>query len=457
MLPKPEAACFLIADISGYTSFLNGAELDHAQDIIADVMGTVLRRLRPPFRLAKFEGDAAFVYALADKIDGSMLQDAIESAYFAFRKRLRNIKLSTSCECSACADMQRLDLKFVCHHGEFVKHKMAGREELAGRDVILVHRFLKNTVNERFGGHAYALYSDTCIQAMGIDPTVQGLVEHRETIDVIGEVKGWVRDLEQAWRVESERKPIEVTRKDALGVIECDIAAPRPTVWEYFILPGQRPKWRGSDEVRETVASGRRGTGTINHCIHGPDVFVEEVLDWRPFDYLTLTTLPPMPDAPKVLATYAFAEIAGGGNACGDPRRKAQAERGGVFHAVRADLAEDPRRRGREAQSDARLRHWPPCGDRRAILARIGAALCDPARPYGLTGHISRKIQVQRGGRSASEPTVPNYSKLFVKFPPNFRLFCQVFPNISLAILWNYKGLRRRNLLFASLFESPNF
>ena len=35
MLPKPESACFVIADISGYTSFLAGVELDHAQDIIA--------------------------------------------------------------------------------------------------------------------------------------------------------------------------------------------------------------------------------------------------------------------------------------------------------------------------------------------------------------------------------------------------------------------------------------
>jgi class 3 adenylate cyclase len=54
MLPKPESACFVIADISGYTSFLAGVELDHAQDIIADVMDTVVRCLRPPFRLAKF-------------------------------------------------------------------------------------------------------------------------------------------------------------------------------------------------------------------------------------------------------------------------------------------------------------------------------------------------------------------------------------------------------------------
>jgi hypothetical protein len=54
MLPKSESASFVIADISGYTSFLAGVELDHAQDIIADVMDTVVRCLRPPFRLAKF-------------------------------------------------------------------------------------------------------------------------------------------------------------------------------------------------------------------------------------------------------------------------------------------------------------------------------------------------------------------------------------------------------------------
>jgi len=96
-------------------------------------------------------------------------------------------------------------------------------------------------------------------------------------------------------------------------VIEFDIAAARPTVWEYFTLPTQRPKWRGADEVREMSKSGRRGVGTINHCMHGPHAIIEEVIDWRPFDYLTLTTLLPMPDAPKVLMTYAFSEGAGGG------------------------------------------------------------------------------------------------------------------------------------------------
>ena len=312
MLPKPESACFVIADISGYTSFLAGVELDHAQDIIADVMDTVVKGLRPPFRLAKFEGDAAFFYAVADKVDGSVLEDAIEGAYFAFRKRLRDIKQATSCECSACSRMGQLDLKFVAHHGEFIKQRMAGRQELAGRDVILVHRLLKNAVSESLGGHAYALYSASCIETMGIDPAAQALVEHRESIDIIGEVTCWVRDLEAAWQEEAGRQRNEVTRDAAAIVLEFDIAAARPIVWEHFTSPTLRPKWRGADEVRETVAGGRRGVGTVNHCMHGAHAVIEEVLDWRPFDYLTLSTLVPMPDAPKVIMSYAFAERAGG-------------------------------------------------------------------------------------------------------------------------------------------------
>jgi uncharacterized protein YndB with AHSA1/START domain len=313
MLPKAESACFAIADISGYTRFVSGVELDHAQDIIADIMDTLVRALRPPFRLAKFEGDAAFVYALADKVDGPLMQDSIEQAYFAFRKRLRNIKQASTCECQACSRMQSLDVKFVIHHGEFIRQKMSGREELAGRDVILVHRLLKNDVGKTFGPHAYALYSDACVRAMAIDPAAQGLFEHAEAIEHIGETKCWVSDLEQAWTRESDTKRIVVQRADAFGVIETDFAQPRQAVWELVTMPGNRPSWQGSDSVVENVAKGRRGAGTQNHCMHGKEAIVEDILDWRPFDYVTFTTLLPVPDAPKVLMGFAFEERDDGG------------------------------------------------------------------------------------------------------------------------------------------------
>jgi hypothetical protein len=204
--------------------------------------------------------------------------------------------------------MQDLDFEFVCHHGEFIKQKMSGRDELAGRDVILVHRLLKNDVTELLGGHAYALYSDACGRAMGINPADQGLLDHQESIDLIGYVRRWVRDLETAWQRELDRRKHLVTREVAAAVIEFDLAAQRPAVWEHFTQPGLRLKWRAANEVRETSQNGRRGVGTINHCMHGPHAIIEEVLGWRPFDYPTISTLLPMPDAPKAIMSYAFLE-----------------------------------------------------------------------------------------------------------------------------------------------------
>ena len=306
MLAKAEAAYFAIADISGYTSFLAAVELEHAQDIVADFMDTVVKGLRPPFRLAKFEGDAAFVYATAEKIDGSLLQDAIESAYFKFRRRMRSIRQASTCECRACVAMGDLDFKFVVHHGEMVKQKMGGREELAGRDVILVHRLLKNAVSDKIGGRAYALYSDAAMRSMGVDPAAQGFIAHHETIDVIGDVTLWVRDLEAAWQQEDARARTEVTRGDAYATLEFDIAAPRQTVWEYLTVPGQWLKWWDADDIVEDSGKGRRGVGTKNHCAHGKHVNIEETLDWRPVDYFTVGITLPVPGAPRIVMTRAF-------------------------------------------------------------------------------------------------------------------------------------------------------
>jgi hypothetical protein len=109
-MQQPEPACLLIADISGYTSYLVGVELDHAQDILADLMNTVVGALRPPFKLAKLEGDAAFVYVVTPQIDASQMLDTVEGCYAAFRRRLRNIRVSSRCVCNACRALPKLDL-----------------------------------------------------------------------------------------------------------------------------------------------------------------------------------------------------------------------------------------------------------------------------------------------------------------------------------------------------------
>jgi Protein of unknown function (DUF2652) len=222
MLPKPEPACLVIADISGYTA--------------------------------------------APEFDASLLQDTIEGAYFAFRRRLRDIKQASICECDACRLIPTLDLKFVAHCGQIAKQIMSGQEELIGRDVILIHRLLKNDVEAKLARHAYALYTEAFAQRTGMKPQAQGLTEHHETVEIIGDVRCWLRDLEDAWQAEQARKRIEVTAADAIASFVIDVDAPRQTTWEFLTAPGHRvmpPPVRPASRRMSRTGGAAPGRSTI--------------------------------------------------------------------------------------------------------------------------------------------------------------------------------------------------
>ena len=59
----------VIADLTGYTSYLASSEIEHAPIIAGDLLETIVGRLEPPFRLSKFEGDAAFVHVEDGRAD----------------------------------------------------------------------------------------------------------------------------------------------------------------------------------------------------------------------------------------------------------------------------------------------------------------------------------------------------------------------------------------------------
>jgi hypothetical protein len=306
MLSAAQPTCFLIADISGYTGYLADVELDHAQDILADLVGAVVTALRPNFRLAKLEGDAAFTYLTAEKVDGSMLLDTIERCYFGFRRRRRDVRQATSCECNACVQIPELDLKFVVHHGAAILQKVAGRQELLGSDVIVVHRLLKNEVVEKLGMSAYALISQKCIDASDIDPAALGMLEHTETYDRIGDVPAWAHDLERRWQEEEARSRVFVSPEEAFVTVTAQTKVPPQVAWEFLTKPGQRMTWQPwvTEVTVQGATGGRRGPGSANHCMHGKDAVIEEILDWRPYDYVTDRTILATPDGPlRVLHT----------------------------------------------------------------------------------------------------------------------------------------------------------
>jgi uncharacterized protein DUF2652 len=139
-------AVLLIADIGGYTRYMhwNRMHLTHAQLTVAALLESVIDAGKG-LKLAKLEGDAAFFWA-PDGNAKALVSDGLSRMRQSFLARRERIRQDALCDCDSCAQLDNLSLKFVAHEGEVAEQRIKRHVELAGVDVILVHRMLKNQV-----------------------------------------------------------------------------------------------------------------------------------------------------------------------------------------------------------------------------------------------------------------------------------------------------------------------
>ena len=180
--PGPASGLLLLADISGYTGFLQTVSAAHRDDAFADgqvpdayglvssLLDGIIERIVPPFTLSKIEGDAVFAFARddGDIPHGAALLDCISACYASFRGLLGGALDIWSCRCTACSRVDGLDLKFVLHAGSYVVQSIGGGRELVGPEVVMAHRLLKNHAAEIIGHHAYALITEAAAARLAV-------------------------------------------------------------------------------------------------------------------------------------------------------------------------------------------------------------------------------------------------------------------------------------------------
>jgi hypothetical protein len=144
-------ALIVLIDISGYTKFIRMHRLSllHAERIISELLESVIDASEHPLILNKLQGDAALFYAPTDGAP-EVTRDVVQQVQrffsaFAERERLL-VSECTLCACDACLKVSQLKLKIVVHAGEIALKKIRQFEEIAGEDVILAHRLLKNSI-----------------------------------------------------------------------------------------------------------------------------------------------------------------------------------------------------------------------------------------------------------------------------------------------------------------------
>jgi class 3 adenylate cyclase len=196
----------LLADISGYTAFLNGVEREHGADfsaglpagyeVLGELLGVVIDGVQPAFEIAKLEGDAVFAVAPASGLDrqGGPVLERLRAIYRAFDVvRDERKQSATDHICTGCPVVGSLDLKMVLHRGTAVRQLVGSSAELLGPAVNVAHRLLKNTIQARIGYQPYLFVTDAAATGLGL--TDVG-VEHVEDYPDVGKVRGRVIGLD---------------------------------------------------------------------------------------------------------------------------------------------------------------------------------------------------------------------------------------------------------------------
>ena len=184
-----------LVDISGYTNFVSGHNLDsskdkklsqgqaHAEHIISDLLEKVIDELDGVLTINKLEGDAALFYAIPDDPNelSELIIEKLQTSFKKFNQHINDILFCETWACSTCPEVGDLKLKSFVHYGDFLIKKVNQFKEIARQDVILAHRLMKNSI----GVSEYMLFTKSFSEIMDLNPL--GTIEERI------EIKQWIK------------------------------------------------------------------------------------------------------------------------------------------------------------------------------------------------------------------------------------------------------------------------
>ena len=191
---KTQTGYLVLADLSGYTSFVAQTEIEHADNVISMLLEAIIEELSSRLNIVKLEGDAVFAYVPDDKLpDCDAMLELLDGTYRIFHDSAITLHKEATCPCRACKAIPMLDLKFFVHHGEYVVQKVAGIIDLMGNDVTLIHRLAKNSVTESTGWNGCVLFTGHCLERMQADK--KPFVQQAEAYEHLGNVETYVMDM----------------------------------------------------------------------------------------------------------------------------------------------------------------------------------------------------------------------------------------------------------------------
>lgn len=231
---------FFLADISGFTAYLVGVELEHAGDILQELLEYVADEIKPLFTVHDFDTDSVFAYAAESRITHfERLYEVIGFAYAGFKNRLNAMSRRMTCTCAACRNVSSLDLKFIVHYGEYVFSDIRGKPTLLGLAPTFVrNRKWKEAVANTAGWRGYVLITENGLAHLD-QPT-----DRFQGMEFLSDgVKSYGLDLEERYQSMVRARQIIVSPENADGMFSLELSVPPSIAWEWLNDPSKRNQW----------------------------------------------------------------------------------------------------------------------------------------------------------------------------------------------------------------------
>ena len=157
----PANSLLFVPDITGFTKFVNKTETDHGQHIISELLENIIDSNHLDLAISEIEGDAVFFYKEEELPGANEIYEQAKKMFFNFHAHLKLYETRRICQCGACSSAAGLSLKFVVHCGEIGFTNIKNHRKPFGSDIVLVHRLLKNNVNDE----EYVLFTKRYLDA----------------------------------------------------------------------------------------------------------------------------------------------------------------------------------------------------------------------------------------------------------------------------------------------------
>ena len=253
MLPgQTQPALLFMPDISGFTQFVSETEVMHSQHIVQELLEILIDSNHLNLQVSEIEGDAIFFYRPGDKPDIKSLLQQVEKMFTRFHAHLKLYEHQRICPCGACKNAVDLSLKIIVHFGDVTGISIKEHKKLFGKDVILLHRLLKNSLNRR----EYVLFTEGLIDELEHHhlPNWYMPQQASEQYDV-GEVRFYFSDLSDLHKTVRVDLPVyNSSSKTYVAFAEEEvIAAPMEKIFETLITMQRRQKVAGGEKDNDAI------------------------------------------------------------------------------------------------------------------------------------------------------------------------------------------------------------